>query len=228
MRPKEIIIIEDILKNKKPKACLEWGAGYSTLYFPKHLEDARWTVIEHDELWFNKIKQLIGQNSKTSIYYIPPNQQPWTDPYNNGSFSDLRDYITFPEKMNEKFDFILIDGRARKLCLISALKLLKNGGVVILHDANRRYYHEPFKLYKHQVLFTDFRHNSGGIWIGSNMLDLHNLLDVDKHKLSWRVLERISKLVRVVISSLGRRQPKNNNHDEIIILGNYEAPKESF
>lgn len=202
MRDKEIIIIEEVLKNKRPKICLEWGAGYSTLYFSKYLEkDAKWIAVEHDKHWFDKIKRLVRQDSRVSIYYIPPNQSPWTDPYGDGSISDLKDYVTFPEKLNEKIDFILIDGRARKFCLITALKLLKDDGVVILHDANRKYYRSTFRHYKYQVLFEDLRYNDGGLWIGSK-LGLDNILNINKHKLNWKILENFSRLEKTIITWL--------------------------
>ena len=55
MKYREIEIIEEIIKNLKPKKCLEWGAGYSTLYFPRLLDsDAKWISIEHEKEWFEK------------------------------------------------------------------------------------------------------------------------------------------------------------------------------
>jgi len=194
MAMKDIMIITEILKKKKPKKCLEWGAGYGTLYFPQYLdEDAKWIAIEHDREWFGKVKQLIYCNHKISMYYVPPNHSLWTDDYGNGTFSDFKDYVRFPKRFNEKFDFILIDGRARKSCLEYAFGLLEIDGIVVLHDANRKYYHEPFELYDYQALFKDSRRDSGGIWIGSKTLGLHNILDINKHKLNWEIIESFLK-----------------------------------
>jgi hypothetical protein len=103
---------------------LEWGAGFSSLYFPKYLENgSKWFSIEHDLTWFNKIK-ILNQNPKCVIFHVKANHFPWTDEYNDGAFSDLRDYLSFPMKFG-KFDFILIDGRARSYCLIAALELIE-------------------------------------------------------------------------------------------------------
>lgn len=203
MQHKELIIITEILKNKKPKTCLEWGAGNSTIYFPQYLdEDAKWIAIEHDKEWFNECRRRIRYDGKVKIYYMPPNEFPWTDDHGDGSFSDLEDYITFPEKLDEKFDFILIDGRARKNCLINALKLLNIDGIVVLHDANRKYYHEPFRLYKYGVLFKDFGHDAGGIWIGSKTLGFAKFFDINKHKLNWKILENLQKPIWRIICLL--------------------------
>lgn len=206
MRYKEIIIIKEILKKRKPRMCLEWGTGYSTLYFPKCLEeDFRWISIEHEKQWFKKIKQLIA-DGRISVYYVPPNQWPPTDPYADGSLADFKDYVEFPERLNEKFDFILVDGRARKFCLIKAFELLRDDGIIVLHDANRQYYHAPFMLYDYQVLFQDSRRDEGGIWIGSKRLILDSFISIDRHKLNWNLLKNLDKLESTFIRWWKRRK----------------------
>ena len=196
MKYREIEIIEEILKKLKPKRCLEWGAGYSTIYFPRFLDsDAKWVSIEHEKDWFERIKSL-NKDSRVEIYLIQPNKYPWSDEYGDGDYSDLKDYIEYPSKFG-KFDFILIDGRARRYCLIKAYKLLSNKGVVVLHDANRAYYHEPFKLFNHSLLFTDYREGWGGIWIGSKKLKLENVIDVEKHAKFWKIISKFGRFIRV-------------------------------
>lgn len=79
----------------------------------------------------------------------------------------------------------MTDGRARKDCLIKAHKIVKDMGVEILHNANRKYYHEQFALYKHQMLFLDNREDAGGLWIGSKGLEIGDILNLEKHKEIW-------------------------------------------
>jgi predicted O-methyltransferase YrrM len=196
MKHKEIAIILELIERKKPKYCLEYGAGYSTCYFPKYLnEGALWISIEHDEYWANVIKRMIGANTK--VYHIPPNNYPWTDEHNDGSYTDLRDYVEFPRSLGMRFDFILVDGRARKDCLICALDLLNIGGIIVLHDANRKYYLDPCKLYRYQVLFTDHRKDAGGLWIGSRDLDINTVLDVKKHREIWQKLAQLERWLKI-------------------------------
>jgi SAM-dependent methyltransferase len=207
MQYKEILVIKELLERRRPITCLEWGAGYSTLYFYKYLGvGSRWISIEHDKLWFEKIKQLIPEE-RVSIYFVPPNQWPPTDPYGDGSLYDFIDYVEFPKRFNEKFDFILIDGRARKFCLMKAFELLKDDGIVVLHDANRRYYHESFKLYTYQVLFQDSRQD-GGLWIGSKNLAVGSFIDITKHRINWTLLKDIEKLDSILIKVLIRRRTR--------------------
>jgi len=168
------------------------GAGYSTLYFPKILsKDAKWISIEHDREWFVRIKK-INHNPNVEIYLVQPNRFPWTDRYKDGDLHDLKNYVNFPSKFG-KFDFILIDGRARKYCMIKAHELIRNNGVVVLHDANREYYHEPFKLYGHKIIFRDFRKDAGGLFIGSKKLNIDAIIDVDRHRKLWCFINNLGK-----------------------------------
>jgi len=214
MKYKEIIIIKDILKNKKPQMCLEYGAGYSTLYFSRYLEkNAKWIAIEHNKNWFKKIKQLIHQKGNVSIYYIPPNHSSLdTDPNSKDAFLGFEEYVLFPEKLNIKFDFILIDGEARKHCLEVAPKLLKKNGVIVLHDANRKDYHKSFGIYRFRVLFKDWRNDSGGLFVGSNTLEPYKVLNIHKHKLNWKILESFSKQDRMVITWFKKIKPNNQSY----------------
>ena len=174
MGHKEIEVIKKILTELHPQRCLEWGSGYSTLYFPKFLtENAKWISIEHSREWANRIKRM-NRNSGVEVFYVPPNHYPWSDVNQDGSYSDLKDYIEFPRKFGN-FDFILVDGRARKDCLTVAYDIISDGGVVILHDAERKYYHEPFKLYKYQRLFPGGQKGIRDLWIGSKKLNIKKL-----------------------------------------------------
>ena len=191
MRYKEIIIMNELLTNLQPEHCLEWGAGYSTLYFPNLLnKNMKWISVEHDKDWARKIKKL-NQRSNVKIHHQKPNHFPWTDEYEDGTYSDLKDYVEFPSKFG-KFDCILVDGRARNDCLIKAFDHVEKNGVVILHDANRKYYHEPFKLFKYQALYEDARDDAGGIWIGSKGVQIETIFDVNKYKNLWYLIEKYS------------------------------------
>lgn len=44
--------------------------------------------------------------------------------------------------MNVRFDLVFVDGRARRFCLSAGWALLRPGGVMALHDAQRPLYHD--------------------------------------------------------------------------------------
>jgi predicted O-methyltransferase YrrM len=162
----EIDIIETILLKLKPAKCLEWGSGFSTFYFTNFISsDASWISIEHNRKWFEKLKK--SETEKIiSLYHIKPNNYPWTDKYKDGSAEDLKDYVNFPARF-KYFDFILIDGRARNSCILKAREIISPEGIVVLHDANRKYYYSSFNVFENQVYLKDNKIIDGDLWIAS-------------------------------------------------------------
>ncbi len=206
MRKRELEIVTEILRKKQPEYCLEWGAGYSTLQFPVLSDQVKqWISVEHDDDWAVKINSM-NMNNKVSVVCVKPNNDvsPGAEKYN-----DYKDYIEYPDSLGLKFDYIFIDGRARSECLAKARALLNTQGIVVVHDANRSDYHKAFTPYKEQILFSDMRYvKGGGCWIGSNDLDLKEVLDIDKHTRVWNCYNKIYNVVRSVLgdqdSSIGK------------------------
>jgi predicted O-methyltransferase YrrM len=190
MKMKERCIIEELLQNLRPARCLEWGSGYSTLYFSRLLpEGATWLAIEHEKEWADKVSGMDhGPNVK--VVHVAPNNTPWTDGHGDGSAADLRDYIDYPAGSGH-FDLILVDGRARVACLEKAAGLVTPSGVVLLHDANREYYRGALPSQWHQALFLDERKDEGGLWVGSPGRELNSVLAVMGHQAVWRGYERL-------------------------------------
>ena len=116
-----------------------------------------------------------------TIKCVEPENPKWTDEYRDGAYSDLSEYINYPTTQG-KFDLIIIDGRGRKDCVVVAKDLLTENGILILHDANREWYHEPLKEFKFQEFFFDYRNKfenfrrvAGGLWFGVIRLILKEL-----------------------------------------------------
>jgi predicted O-methyltransferase YrrM len=128
----EVDILDKLLSELKPKRCLEWGSGGSTLYFPEIHEKyiQLWLSIEHDRNWFDSLNEC-GYRPTVNLIYKP-----------------FPEYITFPEG---KFDFILVDGRQRLACLqaIKDKNLLAKNGIIVLHDSGRLRYRKGFDLFDH-------------------------------------------------------------------------------
>lgn len=190
MSYEEIEIIRELLLFLKPRNCLEWGAGYSTLFFPKYLgRRAEWASIEHEKTWAEKIK-AVNKSKRVSIFHVEPNRFPWTDEHSDGAYADLKDYVNFPA--GDKFDFILIDGRARAFCLEMAHKILADNGIVVLHDAEREYYHAPLNLYRNQMMLSSYNASENKLWIGSRDLDLNDVVDITKYKILWEKYKKLT------------------------------------
>lgn len=140
MRDYQIKATERLLLDLKKMQLniLEWGSGGSTIYFTDFLDrngiDYTWTSIEHNYEWYTKVFHSLKDKKNVAVYFF-----------------DLKDkeyeYINLPLQLGKKFDFILVDGRKRKECLIKAKELLDSDGIVMLHDAQRSRYHSAFKYY---------------------------------------------------------------------------------
>lgn len=193
MYQKEIDLLTEALKNLNPKRCLEWGSGFSTVYFPLMLDvDASWLALEHNEEWFKIIKDSNSDN-RVEVVHIAPDQEPYTDPKKDGAYEDFKSYIEYPKGT---FDFIFIDGRARKDCVKKAFELIGENGLVVLHDANRTHYYEYLDLFEHRILFDDHHDKYGGIWLGSKKTPINSFIEVDKHKSVWKKHDILAKIFK--------------------------------
>jgi len=136
---------------------LEWGVGGSTKYFTKfmskHNINYDWLSLEYNKNWYNKIKALNIRNVSIVLFSVSNNKI-------KQRHTNMDDYVNYPLTLNKTFDLILVDGRKRRRCLINASKLLNNNGIVLLHDANRKYYHCAFGNF-HECTFI-----SPLLWIG--------------------------------------------------------------
>lgn len=131
MREKEVEIICELLKERKPSKCLEWGSGGSTTYFPKRFEFINhWRAIEIDKSWVEKVKEDISRENLSNEVIIDLKE-------------DKNEYIN----ITDNFDFILIDGDWRVECLEQASNILRENGFCLLHDSGRSKYEEGYKFY---------------------------------------------------------------------------------
>lgn len=126
---------------KTPINALEWGSGKSTLFFSSTLpEGSSWFALEHDLCWFQEVKNNIEMcpDSCVLIEHVQPDRQ--FDGLTDGDFSTFCSYVMAPVRTGKKFDFILVDGRARVECMAVGWSLLNEHGVMVLHDAQREEY----------------------------------------------------------------------------------------
>lgn len=202
MRKREVAIIEEIITKLKPKKCLEWGSGASTLFFPPKLDDgALWFSVEHDWSWYNKISEGLSSLNKNNVEVIYNHVEIdvgndtslVSDSDVNDSYHDFKKYISSPDDMG-LFDLILIDGRARIDCLRHSIDLLDDDGVVLVHDSNLRRYRECFSMFPERALFEDLRIDlEGGIWLARKGSKIDEILDLRKHKKYWRDIVKLNR-----------------------------------
>jgi len=201
----ELLLLKEILRFVEPKRCLEWGTGYSTIFFSSQLGPAsQWNSIEHDKKWFLEIKCKLRQKKQISLVLVEPEHKPWTDSYNDGALSDLSSYVNYPkDRLMGSFDFILIDGRARRDCLDLSHDLLSEKGVVVLHDANRIFYFEGrTRTFPFEYKLLDNR-NYGGFFIGA-MQRLEPIMTNSRR--IWKFTSMIRKTKKMVYKKTDRKE----------------------
>lgn len=183
LTPKEIKLYKRALTSvkKNPIRIFEWGAGYSTIYFPKFLKSKGikfdWYSVENSRYWYEKIIMLLKKKRLSNcvkLYlfeFAPFWEKPgwdWKSPPLCGQFSPKSEneigYIQHPKTLNLKFDVLLIDGRFRRHCLEVAKEVLSDGGFILMHDAHKKHYHAPMKSFT----FSKFI-DGGKEWLGDDV-----------------------------------------------------------
>jgi predicted O-methyltransferase YrrM len=186
----EVDVIRDLLVTLRPERCLEWGAGYSTVFFPKFLSPgAQWLTIEHDVDWAASISRL-AKHPAVNVVHVPAKP---TMGINTGiRQDDFKQYVDYPSKF-AKYDFILVDGRDREDCLNKGHAILASGGVIVLHDANRPRYAPALSAYRYRFMLRGRAHDQLGIWVGSATIRIETVLDVGSHRKIWAFYVKMAR-----------------------------------
>lgn len=130
-----IVFLDQFCKNNKDAKILEFGCGASTIWLSKRTNNL--ITIEHDKIWCDSIANLLNhvECNTVDLKLIPR-------PY----YSICE---TFPDNY---FDLILVDGRDRVKCIQYAINKVRPGGVLMLDNAERKYYQPAFDMLKDWTL----------------------------------------------------------------------------
>lgn len=102
----------------------EYGSGFSTLWWSRRVASV--VSCEHDIEWYNKMRNLMPVNVRYD--HIPLE-------YGGEYSKKISEYTA-------EFDIIIIDGRDRVNCVKNCIFALKNDGIIILDNAERKEYSE--------------------------------------------------------------------------------------
>ncbi len=116
---------------------MQWGLFSDILKIYDYLAaDSKYYCVEHQESLVNEFKLLITDDTSKSIHiqYIPTDE-PYLEGISDGSYKQFKNYILFPAKIGNKFDFIIINGRAKTDCFKYSWNLLSSIGIVVIIDS---------------------------------------------------------------------------------------------
>lgn len=137
----------------------EYGSGGSTMFFSRRVKEV--VSVEHDPVWHTKIAQAIRERNRTNceLHLCEPIIDPlWAgkDPSDPDAYISTDDqfrgrsfhaYATSIETHPPgAFDVVLVDGRARPSCLKHAIGKVKDGGLLMVDNAERSEYQRSYDL----------------------------------------------------------------------------------
>lgn len=119
----------------KTMEIFEFGTGNSTLWYASRVKSV--ISVENDREWFNTIKESMPIN--VNINYV--------------ELLEDGEYSSFINKLDNKFDIIIVDGRDRVNCTKNAINAIKESGIIVLDDSERESYREGIEF----LLNNDFK-----------------------------------------------------------------------
>jgi hypothetical protein len=144
----------------------EYGAGYSTLWWQEHVQ--RVCSVEHDAAWCDRLRPRLRHNvqlqclgadlpvsaaaaSRLAPFFSRPRRTRWNYDAQRVVRRGLADepFIAYANQIAEAgglFDFVVVDGMARRLCTYAAIQQVKPDGFVVLDNSNRSDYDLAFTL----------------------------------------------------------------------------------
>ncbi len=110
---------------------LEYGSGRSTTWFAQRVNNL--ISVEHNIEWYNRVKSDIEKCHINNVQY-----HCFSKPDNSLNLQTAltSEYVQATAIQENTLDFVLVDGVVRPACVIRSIPLLKNGGLLIIDDAN--------------------------------------------------------------------------------------------
>jgi hypothetical protein len=105
---------------------LEFGAGFSTLFYSGILESV--TSIESNVNWFHRIKSQVDTSKVNLMLFEGPK------------------YWQCMAELDRVFDIVIVDGDHRFECAQTSLNYLSPSGVIVLDNSNRPAYQPIYDL----------------------------------------------------------------------------------
>jgi hypothetical protein len=143
----------------------EYGSGASTVFFAERVKEV--VSVEHNRNAHRIVGDALRDSNIRNLHYILKERS--DSKQNKGPHSSFDEYVkTIDAYPDNYFDIVIVDGRARCLCLNHGVNKVRPGGYILLDDSDRSRYNEckealndwkpvmfygiaPFKLGMHET-----------------------------------------------------------------------------
>jgi hypothetical protein len=148
MGPDEWQQLSSTVQELRPENVLEWGSGGSTLALLTFPFIRHYVAIEHSPDWWVRVAQY-ASDPRLQLLLREPDRpiksvlRWWEAAEVDDSW--CRSYIKAAREAALDFDFCFIDGRARRFCIMEAMLIMRPGATIMLHDAQRKIYHDVLR-----------------------------------------------------------------------------------
>ena len=157
-----------IVESVGPRVLVEWGSGGSTRALLEVVPSIeRYISIEHHGGWVENVAKHVD-DPRLELHHVAPDiDMPADDAARDviiawdkrceDDAAAMATYVGFPRTQEVTPDLVLVDGRARVHCIREGFELLRPGGVLVLHDAQREAYHEALNGCGHAVFLEPYK-----------------------------------------------------------------------
>jgi hypothetical protein len=160
MHPIEFSQLEAVLETLAPRRVVEWGSGGSTRAFPLRFPCIeRWVSVEHNRAWHERVRSKVDDPRVVLELRLPVASDPEPEMFDSAGGPTRPDYVQWAQRCEddasilaayvecarEHFDTVdlaFVDGRARRHCIALGFSLLREGGMLVVHDAQRDIYRD--------------------------------------------------------------------------------------
>lgn len=133
-------LVSDFLDDRPGARVFEWGSGASTVWLGRR--SATVTSVEHDREWADTMADVLPGNASLKVVEPVPSAAGVQSGKPGFEGLDFSSYVGAIEATDGEFDLIVIDGRAREVCLERALPRLADDGLIVLDNVDRARYRE--------------------------------------------------------------------------------------
>jgi hypothetical protein len=143
------------------KTYAEYGCGASTAWVFKHCE-CHILSVDSSEIWLQNVQASCGDSPRLGLHFADVGTVgDWGWPLNYDKHENFGDYTDWIWQQALTPDIVLVDGRFRVCCFLTALLHARQGTRIMFDDyTNRAHYHiverflKPVQTCARQALFV--------------------------------------------------------------------------